>query len=48
MRILPFLFLCAVVLFLVDVFFYRGRYRNEVRRDMQYEGQKFDTRYEGG
>jgi hypothetical protein len=42
MRILQFLFLCAVVLFLVDIFFYRGRYRNEMWRDMQYEGKKFN------
>ena len=42
MRILQFLSLCAVVLFLVDMFFYKGRYRNEMWRDMQYEGQKLN------
>jgi len=42
MRILSFLFLCAVVLFLIDMFFYKGRYRNEMWRDMQYEGQKIN------
>ena len=46
MRILQLFFLCAAVLFLVDMFYYKGRYRNEMWRDMQYEGQKFNWRYE--
>jgi hypothetical protein len=42
MRILLFLLVCAAALFLGDMFFYKSRYRNEIWRDMQYEGQKIN------
>jgi hypothetical protein len=42
MRVLLFLFVCTAALCLGDMFFYKSLYRNEIWRDMQYEGKKIN------
>jgi hypothetical protein len=46
MRFLLYLIVCAVILWLGDTYFYHGKYRNELWRDMQYQVQKiqYDAR----
>jgi hypothetical protein len=42
MRFLLYLIVCAVALWLGDMFFYHGRYRNELWRDVQYQARKIE------
>jgi hypothetical protein len=42
MRFLLYLIVCAVALWLGDMYFYHGRYRNELWRDMQYQARKIE------
>jgi hypothetical protein len=42
MRFLLYLIVCAVALWLGDMYFYHGRYRNELWRDMQIEADKIN------
>jgi hypothetical protein len=42
MRFLVFLIVGAAVLWLGDMYFYHGKYRNELGRDMQYQAQKIE------
>jgi hypothetical protein len=42
MRFLLFLFVCATVLWMADMFFFKSRYRNEIWRDIEIEAQKLN------
>jgi hypothetical protein len=42
MRFLIFLIVCAAVLWIGDMFFFKSRYRNEIWRDMEIEAQKIN------
>jgi hypothetical protein len=42
MRILLYLIICVIVLLVGDMLFFKSRYSNQVWRDMQYEGRKFE------
>jgi hypothetical protein len=42
MRFLLFLIVCAAALWIGDVLFFKGRYRNEIWRDMEIEAQKMN------
>ena len=42
MRFLLSLIVCAVILWIGDMYFYHGKYRNELWRDMQYQVQKIE------
>jgi hypothetical protein len=42
MRILLCLIICVAVLLVGDMLFFKSRYSNQVWRDMQYEGRKFE------
>ncbi len=42
MRILLYLIICVAVLLVGDMLFFKSRYGNQVWRDMQYEGRKFE------
>jgi hypothetical protein len=42
MRFLPFLIVCVAVLWIGDMFFYHGRYRNELWRDVRLQARKIE------
>jgi hypothetical protein len=42
MRFLLFLIVCVAALWIGDMYFYHGRYRNELWRDVQLRVQKLD------
>jgi hypothetical protein len=42
MRILLYLIICVAALLVGDMLFFKSRYSNQVWRDMQYEGRKFE------
>jgi hypothetical protein len=42
MRFLLFLIFCVAVLWIGDIYFCHGRYRNEMWRDMQIEADKIN------
>ena len=42
MRFLLYLIVCAAILWIGDMFFFHGRYRNELWSDVQIEARKID------
>jgi hypothetical protein len=42
MRFLLFLIFCVAVLWIGDIYFYHGRYRNELWRDVELHAQKIN------